>query len=123
MLKLTTDEQSKLVSLKSSPGWPVLLKSVMAGLCRAANDEMLKLDPAKPNVTDSQIASAQGQVRAKYAFTAAVEDEVDFQVREYLDAQGHEEATAEEGTQDEDEANALPPRGRLPMELGGPDGG
>ena len=116
MLKLTPDSQAKLLALKSMSGWTVLLRDVMAGLCRAENDDLLKLDPRKGS-TNEQIISAQAQARAKYAFTVAVEDEVDLQVQEFLQAQdGEKEPEVEE---DPDEANALPPRGRLPMEIGG----
>jgi hypothetical protein len=118
MLDLTDDVKAKLSSLKTHPGYPVLLREVMGGLCRAENDELLKLDPRK-GTTDAQIVSAQAQTRAKYAFVTQVEDEVNHQVTEFLDAQDGAGRAAEKASSelDEEEANALPPRGRLPMEI------
>lgn len=115
MLELTDDSKAKLASLKTQPGYLVLLREVMGGLCRAANDELLQLDPAKPENSPQTIALMQAATRAKYSFVNKVETEVDFLVREFMDASAEPEETAE--VVDEDEANALPPRGRLPMEI------
>jgi hypothetical protein len=119
MLNLTDDAKGKLAALKNSPGWRVLLHDVMGGLARAANDELLEMDPSKPETTPQAIALAQAMVRAKYAFVGKVEDEVDFQVQEFLEAAGVETEETETEGADPEEENALPPRGRLPMELGG----
>jgi hypothetical protein len=115
MLKLTADAQSKLVALKSMPGWAVFLREVLGGLCREANDQLLRIDQ-RDGWTNEQIAAEQGKVRAKYALTNDAEAEVDRQIEEFLNQQDGEKEPEPEV--DEDEANALPPRGRLPMEMG-----
>ena|SRR5271157_29014 len=71
---LNTEERILLAQLTTQPGWKVLVK-LMAEACRAATEEVIKLDPTAERYSE-KVQGLQIAARSMNKFSAEVLDSV-----------------------------------------------
>jgi hypothetical protein len=79
---LNHEERILLAQLTTQPGWKVLVK-LMAEACRAATEDVIKLDPSSPRYAEVVVAM-QMNARAMNKFSAEVLDSVKLHQRRAL---------------------------------------
>lgn len=73
-INLSLEERIQLAQLTTQPGWTFLVK-IFAEACRAATEEVIKLDPSTDRYND-KVAALQMTARAINKFSTDVLDSV-----------------------------------------------